>query len=256
MCKRMFIIVRKDLDLVYRMVQGGHALAQFALEHREIFNQWNNGYLIFIEVEQLDDLRNLSAKLSFKDIEFSIFFEPDINEITALACYESVNVFKKNTNLPSNKLSGLKRRFYFQYNKNTIGVLMGLDMYLYRAKNYKDIQNNEENSLKELCYWRKANMIHRYFMQAGKVIEEKELKDNEGVPRLIKGKDINILKTVLEHVIECPYLGPDLLPTQQGFFFGTYDYGEDYIMCLKDAAQKLKDINPDDNEEFIYDAWW
>lgn len=30
---KMFILVRKDLDSPYKMVQGAHALAQYALEH-------------------------------------------------------------------------------------------------------------------------------------------------------------------------------------------------------------------------------
>jgi len=95
MNKRMFVAVRKDLGLVYRMVQGGHALAKFAIEHTKLFNEWNNEYLIFIEVENINDLRKLAEQLSLKDINFSVFFEPDINEITSLACYESVNVFKR-----------------------------------------------------------------------------------------------------------------------------------------------------------------
>jgi hypothetical protein len=31
--KKMFILVRKDLGNPYKMVQGAHALAQYALEH-------------------------------------------------------------------------------------------------------------------------------------------------------------------------------------------------------------------------------
>lgn len=31
--KKMYLLVRKDLDKIYKMVMGGHALAQFALEH-------------------------------------------------------------------------------------------------------------------------------------------------------------------------------------------------------------------------------
>lgn len=31
--KKMFILVRADLGFPYKMVQGSHALAQYALEH-------------------------------------------------------------------------------------------------------------------------------------------------------------------------------------------------------------------------------
>ena len=31
--KQMYVLVRKDLGTIYKMVQGAHALAQYALEH-------------------------------------------------------------------------------------------------------------------------------------------------------------------------------------------------------------------------------
>lgn len=31
--KKMYVLIRKDLDVNYQAVQAGHALAQFMLEH-------------------------------------------------------------------------------------------------------------------------------------------------------------------------------------------------------------------------------
>lgn len=37
---RMYVLVRLDLAEDYRMVQGAHALAKYALEHPSEFKTW------------------------------------------------------------------------------------------------------------------------------------------------------------------------------------------------------------------------
>ena len=42
---RMYIIVRSDLSETYRMIQGAHALAKFALDYPDEFQKWeSNSY--------------------------------------------------------------------------------------------------------------------------------------------------------------------------------------------------------------------
>ena len=81
----MYVAVRKDLSTIYKMVQGSHGLAQFALEHTQLFNKWNNQTIVFIDVKNIDGLINLANKLDSKKIKFSVFKEPDIgNELTSV----------------------------------------------------------------------------------------------------------------------------------------------------------------------------
>ena len=81
----MYVAVRKDLNVVYKFVQGSHGLAQFALEHTQLFNKWNNQTIVFIDVKNIDGLINLANKLESKKIHFSVFKEPDIgNELTSV----------------------------------------------------------------------------------------------------------------------------------------------------------------------------
>jgi hypothetical protein len=73
--------VRSDISLAYQGVQGGHALAQWLLENPN--QTWNNQYLIYLSV---DDIDKFMFKLDLKGIKYSKFIEPDYdNQVTAIA---------------------------------------------------------------------------------------------------------------------------------------------------------------------------
>lgn len=79
---KMFVLVRKDLSKSQQGVQGGHALAQFALEHPERFRQWNNHTIVYLKVDP-EWLKDHNPKN-----QSSSFYEPDIgNELTAKATF-------------------------------------------------------------------------------------------------------------------------------------------------------------------------
>lgn len=92
---KMFILVRKDLGFPYKMVQGAHALAQYALEHTQEFNEWNNHTIVFLDVKDESALYKWKDKLYYSDKAISVFFEPDVNnQLTAIACYDDGEIFK------------------------------------------------------------------------------------------------------------------------------------------------------------------
>lgn len=91
---RMYVLVRKELDQTYRAVQGSHALAQYAFEHPKEFADWNNKYLIFLGIRFPMAIEEWTDKLNELKIPFSVFYEPDIFQKTAIACYTSPSVFK------------------------------------------------------------------------------------------------------------------------------------------------------------------
>ena len=122
---------------------------------------------------------------------------------------------------------------------------MGLDMYL-----MKKIPNNENM---ELIYWRKANQVFDWFNRncANNAIEN-------CVPVPVSTYDLtNLLKDV-NAVLEDNSKSEELLPTTDGFFFGSTDYNEWYFDDLKYTKEKLEevlcDITEDDELEFY--AWW
>ena len=100
--KRLYVLTRKDLGLAYQAVQGAHAVAQFGIDYSD--HEWNNGYLIFLEVEDRGELHEWLGELEYlnkfkaepKKAPFSIFKEPDLdNELTAIAAYTNGTKFRK-----------------------------------------------------------------------------------------------------------------------------------------------------------------
>lgn len=98
---------------------------------------------------------------------------------------------------------------------------MGLDMWL--------SQDGEE-----IQYWRKANAIHKWFVdhvQGG--------KDDCGT-YLVTREQLQELLETCNRVLTDHTLTSDLLPPQAGFFFGSEDIDEDYFCDLKETKEFLE----------------
>lgn len=105
---KMYLILREDL--AYKYIQGGHALAQFALEFNEEFKDWHNRHLICLSVFNGQSLKDVANKIKeynlgfyvYKSIEFnyhlhfSTFVEPDLESglPTAICFYDPDGRFK------------------------------------------------------------------------------------------------------------------------------------------------------------------
>lgn len=163
---------------------------------------------------------------------------------------------------------------------------MGLDMYLYAQKYIRFMSSDEEgkrnqefDKLVELTelgelidkehgyisayakvqigYWRKANAIHKYF-----------------VDNCANGKDdcqeVDVSRETLEHLRDiCGQLtqskdvekAKELLPPQSGFFFGGTEIDDWYFSDVEftyNLLNKILEKIPEDNYayDFIYRASW
>lgn len=154
---------------------------------------------------------------------------------------------------------------------------MGLDMYLHKIKR------------EEIAYWRKANAIHAWFSrlyekETGKELEnchnmvvskEDLIKLRDDCKRVINSsklvyKDVPVRKydydkeeyvnsTRMMKVLNDSSIAEELLPTQNGFFFGSTIYDEFYVEDLKNTIEQIDNIlNDVDFEEYDieYHAWW
>ena len=135
---------------------------------------------------------------------------------------------------------------------------MGLDMYLIARTRIKEEEHIKEMNLpkydnatviieSEAAYWRKANAIHKWFVdnvQGGSDDCEEYRVEIEKLQELV-----DICKKVIEYKDKEHFdlNAKILLPTQSGFFFGSTDYDEWYTKNLEDTVDMLeKAIEEDD----------
>ena len=127
--------------------------------------------------------------------------------------------------------------------------------------------------VEQVCYWRKANQIHKWFVDH--VQDENDDCGLHPVSRdqletlldlckqvlaaspLAQGKVVNgwtaegpIL--VDGKVITNSAVAQELLPAQDGFFFGGTDYDEYYLDDIQHTADKLTEILAEDDSDYFY----
>lgn len=91
--RRLYVLIDESLDPVYGCVQGGHAVAQYMLEHR-FFSRgsWKNEYLIYLSC----DVSKWKGILEKKHKKFSAFYEPDLgNRLTAISIVDTGEMFRE-----------------------------------------------------------------------------------------------------------------------------------------------------------------
>ena len=150
---------------------------------------------------------------------------------------------------------------------------MGLDMYL-TAKRYLSKYNPEDAKLRELVsainfgfpgeieqvtfeamYWRKANAIHRWFVE----------KSQNGIDNCaeyyVSTEELAELREVCNKVLVDPSRADELLPAQSGFFFGSTEIDEWYLDALKYTVERLDvllelPIVKENEVSFYYSSSW
>lgn len=91
---KLYILVRKDLNPIYGCVQAGHAVAEFSLKNYRVFREWGNSTLVYLAVPDLRTLKLWLLKLERKDIFYVQFHEPDLDELTSIACINTGKIFR------------------------------------------------------------------------------------------------------------------------------------------------------------------
>ena len=153
---------------------------------------------------------------------------------------------------------------------------MGLDMYLYAEKFLSGHDWNpeeEKEKVRKLAAdagvtlaknapfveirftigsWRKANAIHRWFVDTcGDGADDCR-------PVYVSRENLENLLDLCNQVKEDNERAPELLPTQEGFFFGSTDYNQWYFRDIDktieilEYAQTLRDLP----FSFYYQASW
>ena len=122
---------------------------------------------------------------------------------------------------------------------------------------------HDEPYEEELMYWRKANAIHKFFVDnAAHGVDDCEpvqvtidvLKDLvDRCEKILQG-EVDDKGALID-----PKTAMELLPSQSGFFFGSIDYDDWYIEDLKKTVKALKPIVEHAElytDPIIYEAAW
>jgi len=104
----------------------------------------------------------------------------------------------------------------------------------------------------QVAYWRKSNQIHGWFVKhvQGGVDNCEEYHVTRDQLQLL----LDNCKLVLINKEEAP----NLLPPQEGFFFGSYEYDEYYWQDIQDTIDQLEKILNEYPEDwdFQYQSSW
>lgn len=84
-----YVFVRKDLSLAQQIVQACHASHESGLHLCEFKDKVN--HLILCSVENVNELYKIANKLDNLYIRYKMFFEPDIDQHTAIATEPVIN---------------------------------------------------------------------------------------------------------------------------------------------------------------------
>jgi len=132
-------------------------------------------------------------------------------------------------------------------------ILRGFEPFIRKRYLFGEPDRAYETVLEEVGYWRKANHIHRWFVE-----HIQDGKDDQGSYEVTR-EDLLSLRRLCEKVLKNPKRARELLPTTSGFFFGSTEYGESYFEDLKDtisiidAALSVLELG---NKHVFYNSWW
>jgi hypothetical protein len=104
--------------------------------------------------------------------------------------------------------------------------------------------------------WRKANQIHKWFVD--------NIQDgvDECQESFVEVEKLHKLRDLCEQVVNDPDRAAELLPTGGGFFFGSTDYNEWYHRDIKETLDWLNDfllkdaLNAMKGWDFYYRSSW
>lgn len=130
--------------------------------------------------------------------------------------------------------------------------------YVERFASWDTGHNYPDNEItQEVAYWRKANQIHRWFVNNVQDGED-DCDYHEECTKGVIEELLNTCKRVLNSsnpVSEAKRW----LPVQEGFFFGSYEYDEDYFEDLRHTVEVLENVlatTDFDNEMLYYVSSW
>lgn len=152
---------------------------------------------------------------------------------------------------------------------------MGLDMYL-KGRRYISSYNDQDQPVRDgvrehfpelagdawadnpvqevtaqVGYWRKANQIHKWF------VDHVQGGEDECRPHSVSRENLIQLREICTTVLADPRQAAELLPTASGFFFGSTDYDHYYQQDLESTVAIIdRALALPESWDFEYQSSW
>ena len=101
----------------------------------------------------------------------------------------------------------------------------------------------------EVGYWRKANQIHRWF------VENIQQGEDDCGDYYVDQSDLKTLLELCKKVQADHSLAESLLPSASGFFFGGTDYDEWYYNDIENTIKILEEALVEDGDFYYTSSW-
>lgn len=98
----------------------------------------------------------------------------------------------------------------------------------------------------DIGYWRKANHIHRWF------VENCQDGEDNCQKAWVTKDQLVALKNLCEEVLKDKSKAHELLPRQEGFFFGNTEYDEWYFDDIKNTVKIIDEALEEKNNGYFY----
>jgi hypothetical protein len=147
----------------------------------------------------------------------------------------------------------LFRRFYIGSSYEWNNVTGNVEIFKNGKKLNFGIKDVRYVDCNDSVYWRKANMIHKWF------VDNCQDGDDDCKPYYVSSEQLRELLDTCLKVRTNPELARELLPTQEGFFFGGTDYDEGYFYDIEYTIKKLSMLNlmgEDYSFDYYYQSSW
>jgi len=107
--------------------------------------------------------------------------------------------------------------------------------------------------VEDIAYWRKANAIHQWF------VNNVQKSEDDCKPYHVCTEQLRKLFELCKQVQKEPDMAPELLPTQEGFLFGSTDYDARYFQSIAytiDVLWAEFKEHDDQSQEYEYQSSW
>ena len=103
----------------------------------------------------------------------------------------------------------------------------------------------------EVGYWRKANAIHQWF------VKNVQSGEDDCNPYFVDRSSLETLRELCQRVLANRTLAAELLPPQEGFFFGSQEIDDYYFQDLENTVSIIDQaLSLPESWDFEYRSSW